>query len=404
MGVISMCKTQPCSVEITNYADAIVGVCNTQAGGNSSPVTQGGGNCQYYNANQSPMAAIDDILSTKYLNFGSATSSTTSPVAGVGTGFYVTPVNGATLLSGIVFVTADDYPARDPLTITVEGSNNLSSSLTLGSSWTLMYNGSTGLDTDPGRNTYGIFQAISATISYTSYRVLITSQRGTEDSVQYSEAHLISCSITGTADASMAYYSFDNGSFYDSGSRHINGTGSNAWSIDGRLGQALNLVVNPAYFTATGFTWLGASNRAFSIALWINPVTVTDGGTIIHVGSYANGGGWCMPFIGFQSGGQIVTQLYIISYIVQIVGPVISINKWTHIVQTYSPGNGMRMYINGILFNSTGPLDQFQGAAVPMTIYLGNPSVTGCVTGAILEKQVYGAFDEFYVYSRELTL
>jgi hypothetical protein len=76
--------------------------------------------------------------------------------------------------------------------ITIEGSNQSSSALLFGSSWTLIYNGSSGLDSDPGRYTFGLTQFISNNvISYESYRLLITSKRSLSNAVQYSEVQFL---------------------------------------------------------------------------------------------------------------------------------------------------------------------------------------------------------------------
>ncbi len=47
---------------------------------------------------------------------------------------------------------------RDPMTVTVEESNQPTSALILGSNCTLIYNGSTSHDSDPGRYNFGIMQ------------------------------------------------------------------------------------------------------------------------------------------------------------------------------------------------------------------------------------------------------
>lgn len=111
---------------------------------------------------------------------------------GTGTGFLVIPRQGETLLLAIRFTTGDDLPDRDPLTITVEGSNAISTTLMQGTSWSTIYSGSIGLDIDPGRNNDGLLQCIpNNQIWYTSYRILITSKRGINSAVQYSEVKLL---------------------------------------------------------------------------------------------------------------------------------------------------------------------------------------------------------------------
>ncbi len=57
--------------------------------------------------------------------------------------------------------------------MTIEGSNQVLSALTLGSSWALIYNGATGLDSDPSWGSYGSTQTLSNSISYASYQILV---------------------------------------------------------------------------------------------------------------------------------------------------------------------------------------------------------------------------------------
>jgi hypothetical protein len=73
----------------------------------------------------------------------------------------------------------------------MEGSNQLPSKLIYGSSWTLIYNGSSGLKPDPGRLAYGSIQNLSNnSIWYSSYRFLITSKRGDSDAAHLDELEL----------------------------------------------------------------------------------------------------------------------------------------------------------------------------------------------------------------------
>ncbi|CAF3877715.1 unnamed protein product, partial [Rotaria sp. Silwood1] len=177
-------------VNITQPGDSIVGICNTIAGGST------GGSNVNYPSSENPPTAIDGSLSTKYLNFGDSSSGCSgSSSPGINTGFYVTPtISSASVAVGLRFATAGDTPNRDPITVTLEGTNATgTTALNLGSSWTLIYSGSTGISssTDPGRQTYVSQQSFSNTIAFKSYRLLITSKRGTDNSVQYAEAHII---------------------------------------------------------------------------------------------------------------------------------------------------------------------------------------------------------------------
>ena len=173
---------QHASVVITRSDDYIMGLYNTRAGGST-----GGKNGSYSALDEYPARAIDNSTETKYLNFGAKLLTLTS---GTDTGFYVTPsISNASRVVTLRFATGNDLEQRDPLAVTLEGTN--STSLDIGSSWTLIYNGSTGLESNPGRKRYGVQQNFTNTIRYASYRLLVTSKRGIASAVQYSEVQII---------------------------------------------------------------------------------------------------------------------------------------------------------------------------------------------------------------------
>ena len=169
----------------------IVGLWNTSAGGDGTTAIAGlsSGN---YAPMETPTNVFDSNCSTKYTSFGACRHPTINPPAscGVDTGFHVSLSSGPIILRSLQFCTGNDNVNRDPLTVTVEGANTAGSVLLLGSSWSLIYNGSTGLDTDPGRKTFGGVQTIANSIAYTNYRFLITSKRGVNEALQYSDIRL----------------------------------------------------------------------------------------------------------------------------------------------------------------------------------------------------------------------
>ncbi|CAF0861962.1 unnamed protein product [Didymodactylos carnosus] len=178
---------------ITSLGDPVYGIWNTTAGSDSVNATVGTLTGQYPSS-ESPPNAIDNNVGTKYTSFGNGSISVYSSTKGVGTGFYITPAVGSSVATGILFATANDNPPRDPITITMEGSNaNTNVLLQKGTSWTLLYNGPTGIlqTMDPGRNTFVQQQNFTNTNAYTSYRILVTSQRGSGVCTQYSEAQII---------------------------------------------------------------------------------------------------------------------------------------------------------------------------------------------------------------------
>lgn len=170
--------------------DAIMGVYGTQRGGST-----GGSNGNYPNLLQTPVQGIDGLLTTKYVNFGlNGSLSYYRPQPGVNTGFYVTPtISSRSIARALLFATANDLPQRDPLTVTLEGTNATSvGALNLGSSWLLLYSGPTGIDpiNIPSRLAYGSQQNFSNNILCSSYRLLVTSQRNNSDCVQYAEVQI----------------------------------------------------------------------------------------------------------------------------------------------------------------------------------------------------------------------
>jgi hypothetical protein len=81
--------------------------------------------------------------------------------------------------------------ARDSTKMTIEGSNQIGTSLTFGSSWTLLYNGTTGLDIDTGPSNAGVKQTlVNNQLQFSSYRFLITAKRGYDTCAEYSEIEL----------------------------------------------------------------------------------------------------------------------------------------------------------------------------------------------------------------------
>jgi hypothetical protein len=163
-------------IAVTNSSCTAVAVTGV-AGGNSALYTGYTNNTTY----EGPTNLLDGKTSTKYCTQNISTN----------VGFYIT-LTTAAVVSEIQFATANDTPGRDPLTITIEGSNaTTSSDLLLGSSWTEIYSGAAGLDSTTARQSYGDLVSFSNTTSYTSYRVLVTSVRTSSSTLmQISEVKL----------------------------------------------------------------------------------------------------------------------------------------------------------------------------------------------------------------------
>ena len=171
-------------------SETVYGIWNTIIGGDSNSATGGTGPGRYISG-EPPDSAFVGNCSTKYNGYGLCNSGSSSTICGTNTGFYVTPIRGAFVVTDLRFCTGNDAAQRDPLTLTLEGSNQITG-LTLSSSWALIYSGSTGLDSDPGRSTSGVTQIFSSNaIAYASYRVIATSKRDSADVLQYSEVEFL---------------------------------------------------------------------------------------------------------------------------------------------------------------------------------------------------------------------
>ncbi|CAF1062948.1 unnamed protein product [Adineta ricciae] len=167
----------------------IRGVYNTTVGASSTGSTAGTGVGQYA-ASDPPANACDNDTSTKYLNLGSCNQTDNSSLCGLNTGLYLELQRGSSLVTGIQSCTANDSLESDPLIVSLEGSNLSGTNLTLGISWSLIYNGTSGLGTDPGRSSCGSIQSINNSVQYKSYRFLVFGKRSMSNSVQYSEVRL----------------------------------------------------------------------------------------------------------------------------------------------------------------------------------------------------------------------
>ncbi|CAF1033925.1 unnamed protein product [Rotaria sordida] len=199
-------------------------------------------------------------------------------------------------------------------------------------------------------------------------------------------------------DASLyVYYSFDGGSILDNGPNGINATVYGSLSTTtGRVNQALQFgSASYLYYTYAPFYFLGISNQAFSIGLWAKPTGSLAASTLVFVTVST----WCVHFVTMRSSGQLTANLWN-GGAIATNGPTFSLNNWVHIGYTYSPSNGIKLYINGNFYSTTGSFS-FSASGVPMYITLGSDGgLTHCSPS--YGGQFTGALDEFYLYRREL--
>jgi hypothetical protein len=145
-----------------------------------------------FSPTESAVNVKDGNTGTKYYN----TAQDGSNPRGINTGFVITPQLGYTVINGFQIATANDMPTRDPLSITIEGSNATNADQAGGNGFNLIWQGPTSLAQDPGRNSWGQRYSFLNTVGYKSYRVLVTALRGSGGGAQYSEVRLFGQTLT----------------------------------------------------------------------------------------------------------------------------------------------------------------------------------------------------------------
>ena len=166
-------------------------IWNTKAGGNSSTAVTGTTMGTYY-PGEIPSNLFDNDLGTVYTSYGPCSYSLYNLTRGEKTGFYLTLKNGSITMVAFYMGTNSLHWERDPLTITIEGSNLQGSALVRGSSWTLIYNDSSGLNYNKTTSTLGAIQIVpSFPMAFASYRLLVTAKKGIEPCASYSEFGLL---------------------------------------------------------------------------------------------------------------------------------------------------------------------------------------------------------------------
>ena len=205
-----------------------------------------------------------------------------------------------------------------------------------------------------------------------------------------------------------AYFKFDSASPYnDSGPNTIDTTFSNTTIISGYRNQAISLTgTSSSYFQASGLTSLGISNQAFSIALWIQPQTLS--GTLVHLSSSVAGiGSTCFPLLGFSASGALVAQVMISNgTIATAIGPVLPVSSsWMPVVQTWSTTGGLKLYVNNTLVSSVASSTFLGSGTTPNYVTLGGclSGCGSCSSGLVSSPGPFsGAVDDWRIYSREL--
>lgn len=203
-------------------------------------------------------------------------------------------------------------------------------------------------------------------------------------------------------DATLAaWFRFDNDSLYDSSRNRIPGICVNATSLN----NSLLFNRTNSYFQASSFVLLGTDNRSYSWSIWIKPFQTNVSTILYSYQTNGSSGRWCSAYLGINANGSIEARSRFTTGFIQVLGPSILINVWTHVAQTYSSSNGISLYINGSFYNKSSS-SEYQSGSAPLTIGLGGSyadTYGACFNVSVSGGAYTGWMDEFRVYARELT-
>ena len=213
----------------------------------------------------------------------------------------------------------------------------------------------------------------------------------------------------------IAYFPFDQpNQVLDHSNNNFPGYISNVETLAlGHRQQALLFNSSTSYFQSLCFPAI-RTTMPFSVSLWIYPLSVTAGGTIVHLSTLQNGTGLpCYDLLALTSTGHIVFQLeYGSNNVTDIQGPIIKSNIWTHITLVYGYTSGMRLFVNGVLTATSHPYVSIPVLTYsPLFVTLANTNPKGpaystnCSSGnstGFISGPLSGAIDDFRLYIREL--
>ena len=205
-----------------------------------------------------------------------------------------------------------------------------------------------------------------------------------------------------------ARFEFDGGSPNDDlGPNNLPGDGSQYTYVPSiRSPQAISFQgTNESHFVIEDVYALGIINQPFSIVYWIEPQALV--GAIVHLSSAADGRDWCMPYMGFNVNGSIFGEILGAGVNAIAADDLLPTQAWSHVAQTWSPTNGLRLYVNSTLVESNSTLTSNGASQVSMWVFLGSgvKGLNYCAKGAMPSKRPFaGAIDDFRIYSRELTV
>jgi alpha-L-fucosidase 2 len=185
-GIPDRAQTASAAGNLLDPSDDVVPLKMTVAGGGNTFAVDSD-----FDAGELAPQAIDGDLDTKYYN-----KTRDDANGGVHSGLVVVPGIGSSIVTALRLATAGDVPNRDPVQITLEGSNDPNASTANGSGFTLLYQGDSGLGSVMERDHWGETISFDNTHAYTAYRLLIVQTRGKPDGAQFAELQLLGVPAT----------------------------------------------------------------------------------------------------------------------------------------------------------------------------------------------------------------
>lgn len=125
----------------------------------------------------------------------------------------------------------------------------------------------------------------------------------------------------------------------------------------------------------------------------------------MHLSNNSLGTYFCTTYLGFASNGSLIAQVLASTGYISISYSNLSLSTYSHIVQTWSSTNGLRLYINNILIASMTATNTLASSTWINYVTIGS-CLNGCGTcnsGQISSGQFIGAIDDFRIYIREIT-